>query len=821
MPLPRFSAPHLAFAGLFSLLGLSSLVHADAPPLPTLEPHVMADRWNAGWIAPAGIEPSGYGVYHFRKSFDLGAQPAAFVVHVSADNRYRLFVNGTPVHVGPARGDRTHWRFDTLDLAPHLHAGPNVIAAQVWNFGAERPVAQVTVQTAFVLAGNGPLETVVDTDGSWRAIANPAYSPIGNMGGRLRTYIVVGPGDDVDGARYPWAWEQPDYDDSTWPAANRIANAEPRGTSTDGRWLLVPREIPLMESAPIRWARVRRAEGVAVPDDFLAGGAPLTVPAHTRATVLLDQAVHTTGWPELVTRGGAGSAVQLTYAESLYEGPAAAFGSVKGDRDEIDGKHLRGFSDTFRPDGGAGRVFRPLRWRTWRYVEVAITTDDEPLVIEDLRAEFTAYPFVENASFASDDPELGRIWDIAWRTLRTGSHDVFADSPYYEQLSYVGDTRIEALVSLYVSGDDRLMRKSILAFDESRNPNGLTSSRWPDSRHQIIPPYSLVWISMVHDYWRMRDDPAFVAARLPGVREVLRYFAEHSDPDTGSYTARQWWNFVDWIPSWGSDQVTRLGGVPPRDAHGNSAILNLQYVHTLQQAAELFAAFDQPLEAARCTALAQRLRRYVIETCWNAESGLVADKSDQGTFSQHANALLILTDTGDRTIDPGAVAEKLLHDPSLTPATFYFSFYVHQALVQAGFGEAYLEQLAPWRGVLAQGLTTVPETPAPDSRSDSHAWGAHPLHGLLAYVCGVEPAEPGFKSVRIAPHLGALTHVEADVPHPAGAIRVALRRNGRDGLATDIFLPGELHGELVWRGVSRPLKPGANQVSLHVPPAID
>jgi len=807
MPLPR--------RALSLTLGLLPwFTFADAPPLRTLEPHVMADRWSAGWIAPAGIEPSAYGVYHFRKDFQLTTVPAEFLVHVSADNRYRLFVNGAPVHVGPARGDRTHWRFDTLDLAPHLHPGRNVLAAQVWNFGVERPVAQVTVQTAFVLEGNGPTESVADTDGSWRATTNPAYRPIGNMGGRLRTYIVVGPGDDVDGSAYPWGWEQPDYDDSAWPAAVRFAHAEPRGTSTDARWLLVPREIPFMESATQRWAQVRRAEGITVPAGFLTGAAPLTVPPRTTATLLIDQGVHTTGWPELVTTGGAGSAVTLTYAESLYEGPAEAFGTVKGDRDAIDGKHLRGFFDTFRPDGGEGRVFRPLRWRTWRYVEMKFTTGDEPLRVDDLRAEFTAYPFSENARFASDDAELARIWQIAWRTLRTGAHDVFTDSPYYEQLSYVGDTRIEALVSLYVSGDDRLMRKSILAFDESRNPNGLTSSRWPDSRHQIIPPYSLVWISMVHDYWQLRDDPEFIAARLPGVREVLRYFAERSDPVTGAYTGRAWWNFVDWIPQWGTDQVTRLGGVPPRDASGDSAILNLQYVYTLQQAAVLLAAFDHPAEAARYTALAQQVRRHVLNTCWDAVRGLVADKSDHGTFSQHANALLILTDPGDGSLDPRAVGERLLTDTSLTPATFYFSFYVHQALVAAGLGDRYLEQLAPWRGLLAHGLSTVPETPAPNSRSDSHAWGAHPLHGLLAYVAGVQPGSPGFKTVRIAPHLGPLDQVESRVPHPAGAIETAFRRSSPAGLSAEIVLPAGIEGELIWRGITRPLQPGPNRLML-------
>src|SRR6267378_3466919 len=77
--------------------------------------------------------PAGYGVYHFRRRFRVDPVPAAFVVHVSADNRYELYANGARVASGPARGDLFHWRYETVDLAPFLRAGENVLAAGVWN----------------------------------------------------------------------------------------------------------------------------------------------------------------------------------------------------------------------------------------------------------------------------------------------------------------------------------------------------------------------------------------------------------------------------------------------------------------------------------------------------------------------------------------------------------------------------------------------------------------------------------------------------------------------------------------------------------------
>lgn len=92
-------------------------------------------------------------MYRFRKTIDLKEKPSHFVVHVSADNRYRLFVNGRPVSRGPARSDTWHWNFESLDLAPFLQKGKNILAAVVWNGGENAPYAQMTFQTGFLLAG--------------------------------------------------------------------------------------------------------------------------------------------------------------------------------------------------------------------------------------------------------------------------------------------------------------------------------------------------------------------------------------------------------------------------------------------------------------------------------------------------------------------------------------------------------------------------------------------------------------------------------------------------------------------------------------------
>lgn len=162
--------------------------------------------------------------------------------------------------------------------------------------------------------------------------------------------------------------------------------------------------------------------------------------------------------------------------------------------------------------------------------------------------------------------------------------------------------------------------------------------------------------------------------------------------------------------------------------------------------------------------------------------------------------------------DQKALMERALSDATLTQSTYYFSYYQLEALRKAGLGDRYVEQLAPWRGMLALGLTTVPETPEP-TRSDSHAWSAHPNYGLLATVLGVRPAEPGFKKVRIAPHLGPLQRAEGRVPHPLGAIEVRFERTASGGLRAEVTLPQGLSGMLVWNGKEIALRSGRQQLS--------
>ena len=754
--------------------------------------------WSASWITCPDIQQRGYGIYHFRRTFLLEKKPEKFIIHVSADNRYRLYVNGSDVCSGPARGDLYNWYYETLDIGPYLRQGTNTIAANVWNMGVHAPVAQISNQTGFLLQGHSESEKIVNTGNEWKVMMDSSYSPCSlDNGSRMRSYMVVGPGDRIDGKAFPWGWELPGFDDTKWKQSVSVTRAVSAGFGTDNLWTLKPRNIPLMEEKPLTKSKVRRVSGMKIRVDQVVD-TNIVIPPRSKVSILLDQGFLTVAYPILRVSKGRGSSVTLTYAEALFDK-----NREKGNRNEIEGKEIIGNYDIFLPDGGLKRIFSPLWFRTYRYIQVDITTGDQDLVLEELKGMSTGYPFEQQASFSSNDESLQKIWEIGWRTAKLCAGETYFDCPYYEQLQYEGDTRIQSLISLYVSGDDRLMRKAIIDFDHSRVPEGLTQGRYPSNRLQVIPPFSLYWISMLHDHWMHRRDERFISGYLHPISGILEWFEKRIDSSRGMLGPLLWWNFTDWNNSFPN-------GIPDGAGDGNSSVITLQYAYTLQQAADLFNYFGHEKEGKHYRELSDWLIRSTFSQCFDAKKGVMANTPSKNSHSQHASIMGVLSgsisDTASRT-----VMMRVLSDSSLSQATFYYRFYLNRALKKAGMADLYYSQLSPWRGMIANGLTTFAENPDP-TRSDCHAWSSSPNYDFLATICGIVPDSPGFGTVRIAPAMGELTDVSAKMPHPNGEIRVRLKRKSDAGIDADISLPKGLTGKFIWRGKIWPLREGDQHI---------
>ena len=791
-------------ASLFS----ATLAPRAARHTPAMSPP-FAQRASWIWSAeathaappPEQATPSHYQVRLFRRTFDVrDATAARLAVHVSADSRYLLFCNGELVGRGPAKGDINHHFYDSLDLSAPLRTGRNVLAALVLDMSrvAHRPAhlgAPCSVMTyagGFVLEGEvvnsaGQASIDVSTGENWTVAVDTAHR-FQNDGTTFEGY--QGYFEHRVSRCLPADWNAPGFDDRDWAAATVLYRAERLEERRDpaSPYGLVPRMIPMMEEGGTTFFRDVFGPGGAEPPrswrELCAGQAAVEIPVNSTVEVILDAGELTTAFPSLRTRGGAGSVVRLTYAEALRlpwntpgakllgrPQPLANLASHFADEStgwtfDRRGK-ITGWSDLWEPAGRAEERFEPLHWRAFRYVGLRIATGPEPLQLESVEFRFTAYPYKLSGDFACSDPALEKIWRVALRTMRLCSHETFEDCPYYEQMQYAGDTMITSKIAMLAAGDYRLSRQAIHHFDWSRLSDGLTQSRFPSRLVQVIPSWSLHWITNVRDYAYCSGDLATVREVMPGMRAVLDWFRRHTDAD-GLPARLPFWNITDWCPWW------PRGVVPGADS-GPTCIISAQYIVALDEFADLCRLVGRAPEADEAAAEANALRASLHARFWSEAEGLYFDRPGGPEVSQYGNAWAICCGAaGER--ERTRLLRRFPHDASLAPGSFFWWHAGFRALALAGAYERMPEFLGPWHNMVDAGLSTFVEENS-YWRSLCHAWSAHPALEFLTRVLGVTPAAPGFAAIEIAPHRCGLAHARGTVCTPRGAVTVAWRAN--------------------------------------------
>lgn len=773
-------------------------VSAQKKPFVTLPEH-LDDPAYAEWISIPGISGKDYGVYYFRKSFQLEQAPSEFIIHVSGDNRYRLFVNGTMVCWGPAVGDLYNWKYETIDIAHALKPGKNILAAQVWNMGAIKGARQISHRTAFILQGNSPAEHTANTNTTWKVTKDNGYFPVAHASTQVGGGFIAGGTDSLVFSKHSWQWNTPEFDDHYWKQAKALGKGNHSGLNTwfGTPWLLESRSIPFMEQKAEPSPEILQVTGAQSTN--ITHQLPLQVPPNTTVEILLDNKQLTMGFPNIKVSGGKDAVVKIQYQEALFEE-----NNQKGNRNEWKNKHMKGYYDVFIPDGESNRVFEPLWIRVFRYVKVTVQTRQEGITLHDFHNVFTAYPFEQKGSFITGEQDIDKIWDVSWHTVRLCALENYMDCPYYEQLQYIGDTRIQALISMYVAGDDRLVKNAIDQFYNSLQPMGLTKSSHPQSGVQIIPPFSLLYISMIHDYYMLRDDAAFIEPYLPGVRFILDWFVKRIDED-GLLGPIPYWNHID------GGTAEFKAGSPPGVTEGESAHMNILLAYSLQHAIEMFEGFGYACDAKKYKPIAEKLISGTLATCYDESRGLIGETPDKKLFSQHTNAMAILAGAFEVN-QYKQVAKKMIEDKTLAQATLYFNFYVFQALKEAGLGSEILSQLDKWKTFLDYGFTTFPEHGI-NSRSDCHAWSSHPMYNFLNITCGVAPASPGFKTVEIRPAMGDLKNVQGTVTHPNGLIQCNYEKS-ENKIVFDVTLPEDLSGVLVFNETIYEVQGGYNKIEV-------
>ena len=754
----------------------------------------MNHTWQAKWIwidVPEGT-PNVYA--EARTVFPVDAQVRSATLRISANQEYKVYINGTEIGFGPSPSDMAWKYFDAYEVADRLTLGDNCLAIAAYNFGTadivtmqrQGPggmIAQLDIRTddgAYTVA----------TDGTWRCRRSPRWvksvSRMHLWGGYKEIYLA----EQEDG------WERAEYDEVGWERATVVADA----LQADSPWpRLLPREIPFLRREVVHPSAIVRVEEnygtVDGAERLLAGAdgfprAPngrMSIDASVPGSlpgVVFDFSSVKVGYPEIAAYAPEGGVLQVFYGESL----------------ELT------LLDTFVLKRGVNRL-SPYGRRAFRYLKISAQATPAPVEVQTVDIRAVRYPFAKEGAFECSDPLLNRIWEIGRYTTEVNSQDHLEDCPYREQALWVVDAVVMAKVIYQTFGDTRLVRKCLLQGARIQNEDGSIPGTGPERNNFLLPDFNAYWFLGVYDYWKHTGDDEFVKELWQPILRLIGWF--HAQEDENGLFSRAdrdgWWCFVDW-----ADYI---------DKRDRVTAVSCLYHKVVRKAALLAAAFGEPVLAAEWNARADRLRESIRSRLWIPELRMFADcLTDDGlsnsvTYQTNFVAVWSGITTDEET--EHFLKHRFLQGacPELKGAFFYH--IVLEVLFERGYEQTALDIIRSyWGEMVARGATTWWETFDPSSPrctvpspyqgntptylsdhipvSHCHGWGASPTYLLTERALGVDVREVASGTFEFRPAIGDLAWAKGTVPTSFGPIRASCVREADGSVAVAIEHPDRL-----------------------------
>ena len=723
----------------------------------------------------------------FRRKVYISAEPSRADVVISADSRYKLYVNERFVEAGPSKGDSQIWFQDEIDIAPYLKQGNNVIAVVVLRF-PQNPFRgnQSIMSTAFpglyfigVIEDEAGRTYDISADREWKYKRDERVAIKAEASGfaPLHFYEEVHEDPEV------WEWMKEKYDADFWDAAVPVPKRSVRRAVSPGN--LNRRTIPYLYRRKKKFARIKRIVRSGTDhagwNRFLDGKETITVGAGCEENVETDAGEEMTGYLYLLVRGGKSAEIELLQSEAYVQGTGSS--AFKQDRADAEHGHLEGFTDRYFPAAEEGtdekteplQIYSPFWFRTFRFIRLRIRCQKVPLTLVGMYYEETGYPLEVRSKVVTSDSTLGHVWDISERTLRRCMHETYEDCPFYEQLQYVMDSRAQMLYTYACSADDRLARRCLDDFRRSQRYDGTLPSAYPNTKPNVIPGFSVYYILMLYDHMMYFGDRKLIRRHMTAVENILAYFEEHVTEK--GYVGKlgdvhgegRYWSFIDWVPGW-------ISGVPPAVRQGCLTMESLLYLLGLEKAEGLAHYIGRSEQAEEYRKRAEQLSEAVRKYCMG-QDGMIQDAPGCMEYSQHCQVFGVLTGVLTRQEGRENLQRTIREKDKYAQCTVSMALYLFRALERTDlyqYTDIYWEK---WREMVRRNMTTCAESDD-NPRSECHAWGALALYEMPAVILGVQPAAPGFEKVRIKPVPGYLRWAAGEAATPVGSVKVAWKRRG-------------------------------------------
>ena len=736
-----------------------------------------------------------------RKEFVLNKVPKISEIKITADSRYKLYVNGKYVFYGPARGFPESYPFDRVNVGPYLKKGRNVIGVIVHQYG------HGTFQSIYAGAGgllvSGTIGRVDIRTGPGSWLVKKCQARKQNM---IRRTLQIGYQENFDARKEENSWFLP---------AGKIVKKGKNGWGYGIRravgcapWFtLEEREMPLSKeeiknfkkvlfsyygNCDSNWENSRNLTEVylkeqnGIPDFskvephsgdirlrrvenpgnmFKKNSSFATIskfPSDKRLTLIIDFGEEVTGFLGIEVEGNGGEVIDFTTAEALENNWLCVKSSEEGCKVAV--------SDRCILKKGK-QIFETFSIHGFRYMALTIRNVKNPLKIHRLYVRQTSYFFEEKTIFETSDSLINKIWDMCIRTQICCSLDAYVDCPWREQAQWWGDARVQAANTYYAFGDMRLFRRGIKQCGQSQLSNGLTYGHFPTiAVGCILPDFTLTWIHTHLDYYKYTGDKSLMKEQFDKMQKAMKFFSDYIEKNYLLGPMPEWWVFLDWAPLY---------------KEGWSCLFNLIYLSSLRVMAEISGILKNRKEKRYYLKQAEIIEKRIKKIFWDEKEKVFWDGYDIGKkkvvkkLSQHVHSQAILLDIekshhrywAEKILIPPMKLESLKH-PEIIEASTFYCYYVIEALKKVtGYEEEIINFIKRrWGKMLEEGATTCYEVwnPNPGRTSLCHAWSAHPIVHFLELIAGIKPVSPNWKKIKSNPNPLNFKNVKVSIPNRRG-----------------------------------------------------
>lgn len=718
-----------------------------------------------------------------RKTFDLDAVPKKAPLFITADQSYRLYINGKFVCSGPARGYQHSWPFDEIDAAKYLKKGKNIIAVRAYNAGRSTFGYITQGRAGFIFAlelGNG------------KNILSDGKVKVRRQSGCDRNTaqftIQLNNQEHIDLRVENPDWINADFDDSGWNTPQCFPyNIMPY-------YSMESRMIPMLEEFEIfPTALVSRGEGKSgsnaervfnVAELIGTEDVPHVMKTENVKSVeakpskdgvqsfVFDMGRMQVGMPIIKVEGAkGGEIVDILTSEVLKNGTGLSTGSSSA----AYGNRL------ICRAGDQTHQFYNIMGVRYMTIRVRNNPDSTLKITPSLM--WSAYPLGDRGKFETSNALVNEIWKTCKHTQKICSLDAYVDTPYREQAQWWGDARVQSWNTFFISGDARLMRRGIRSISMQKAPNGLTYGHAPTMAHScILPDFALTWILTLYDHYWQTGNPEAYLSHKDTVASILSYFDGITNPKTGlAEFDPRYWLFLDWTPT---------------QKNGQSAILNFWLLNALESMQKLCAENGIGGDAKMYAERAAKVRKAITDNLLRKDGlisdGILPDGKLNPETGVHAQVLARMCNIEGFDFEK-AKTEILLpfikdEKKFKAPPSAFWTVYVIKVMCDAGYNREVYEYIKRnWENYTKYG-TTFEDFKEKPWNTHSHAWSAHPVFMLPQILGGVKQEAAGWTKISFKPNFFE-DYAKVVYPTPQGDIKVEWRKNSDGTFSSKIEKP--------------------------------